>query len=81
MTVPEQDALIGQRVLTPDLPRQEVALALQFTRDKFGAEWLEDGSAPHPLRDLWSRLDFIAAHELYTLGDSMLILEELDPTG
>jgi len=78
VTGPEEDAIIGQRFVTPDLNRSEVAAALKTIEDKFRLDWLTDNSAYHPIRDLWSRADFIALQELFSLGNSIQLIEAVD---
>lgn len=78
MTGPEEDAIIGQRFVTPDLNRSEVAAALKTIEEKFNLHWLTDNSAYHPIRDLWSRADFIALQELFSLGNSIQLIEAVD---
>jgi hypothetical protein len=78
VTGEEEDVIIGQRFVTPDLTRSEVASALKLIADRFGVDWLTDRSAPHPLRDLWAREDFIALQELFSLGGSIELIEAVD---
>jgi hypothetical protein len=79
MTTAEEDAIIGGRFVTPDLNRGDVAIALKTVEEKCGATWLMDQSKTHPLRELWGRIDFIALQELFIIGDSIRLIETIDP--
>jgi hypothetical protein len=79
MSQAEEDALIVDRQLTPDLPGNEIASALQAMQSHFGSDWLleESNSESNPIRRLWKRRDFIATEELFILGDSVKLIEPL----
>jgi len=65
------------RLLTPDLPKDGVAIAVKTLADYFGAGWLQS-SQSHPIRKLWRSLDEFSTQELYWLGDSIRLISELD---
>ena len=71
MQMDHAPASIFQGRVNPGLPEAELKAALEAVRDAFGEDWLT-GNQSHPVRDLWSRNDFLATSELFWLGDSIL---------
>lgn len=74
----EQDALIGNRLLTPSLDRLDVALGLNAFKNHFEIEWLSESDQSHPIIDLWNSNEPFAVQQVFTIGHSLRQLERVD---